>query len=236
MTELLDVVSRTSGDTVVVSVAGEVDYTGIASLADALAEGQSAAAIVVLDLRGVAFIDSVGIGVMLEAHGRAQSQGTQFRVVPGPVVLRVIAAAGLDGRLAMEHPLTALDVRYPAAPSTVPAARKAFAEAFAGLSDDVLENGKLVLSELVTNAVRHGADPERGWVHIVIHHVPTSMRIEVTDSGESESEPVLRVGDEERTSGWGLFLVARLADRWGVESDHTTTVWCELDLSSAGSA
>ena len=236
MTQLLDVVSRTSGDTVVVSVAGEVDYTGVASLAGALADGQSAAAVVVLDTRGVEFIDSMGIGVMLEAHGRAQAQGTQFRIVPGAAVLRVITAAGLDGRLAMERPLTALDIRYPAAPSTVPAARKAFADAFADLSDDLLENGKLVLSELVTNAVRHGADPERGWVHVVIHQVPTSMRIEVTDSGESENEPVLHTGGEDRTSGWGLFLVARLAERWGVTSDQTTTVWCELDLSSARSA
>jgi anti-sigma B factor antagonist len=103
MTELLDVVSRTTGDTVVVSVSGEVDYTGIGSLAGALADGQSAAAVVVLDLSGVEFIDSMGIGVMLEAHRRAQTQGTQFRVVPGSAVERVITAAGLDGRLVMEH-------------------------------------------------------------------------------------------------------------------------------------
>ena len=236
MTELLDVVSRRSGDTVVVTVAGEVDYMGIAALAGALTNGQLTAAVVVLDLRGVEFIDSMGIGVMLEAHGRAQSKGTQFRVMPGPAVLRVISAAGLDGRLALEHPFSPLDVRYPAAPSTVPAARKAFAEAFANLSDDLLENGKLVLSELVTNAVRHGADPDRGWVHVAIFQVPMGMRIEVTDSGESANEPVLRSEDENRTSGWGLFLVARLAERWGVESDETTTVWCELDLSSAASA
>jgi anti-sigma regulatory factor (Ser/Thr protein kinase) len=120
-------------------------------------------------------------------------------------------------------------------PSTVPAARKAFAEAFADLPGDLLENGKIVLSELVTNAVRHGADPDRGWVHLVVHQVPMGMRIEVTDSGESASEPVLRGDDPNRTSGWGLFLVARLAERWGVMSDQTTTVWCELDLSSATS-
>jgi anti-anti-sigma factor len=232
MTELLDVVSRTSGDTVVVSVAGEVDYTGVASLAGALADGQSAAAVVVLDLRGVGFIDSMGIGVMLEAHGRAQAQGTQFRIVPGPVVLRVITAAGLDGRLAMERPLTALDIRYRPRRARYPRRERRSRD----LSDDLLENGKLVVSELVTNAVRHGADPERGWVHVVIHQVPTSMRIEVTDSGESANEPVLHAGDEDRTSGWGLFLVARLAERWGVTSDQTTTVWCELDLSSARSA
>ena len=59
-------------------------------------------------------------------------------------------------------------------------------------------------------------------------HVPMGMRIEVTDSGESASEPVLCSDDPDRTSGCGLFLVARLAERWGVQSDRTTTVWCEL--------
>jgi anti-anti-sigma factor len=236
VTPRFDVVSRAAGDTVLVRAAGEVDYTSIALLADALADSQAVAAVVVLDLRGVEFIDSMGIGVMLEAHGRAQAHGTEFRVVPGPAALRLINAAGLEGRLAVEHPLTVLDVQYPAEPSTVPTARKAFAEAFADLPDDLLENGKIVLSELVTNAVRHGADPDDGWVHLVVHHVPMGMRIEVTDSGESTSEPVLRSGTEARTSGWGLFLVARLAERWGVERDQTTTVWCELDLSAAASS
>jgi hypothetical protein len=67
-------------------------------------------------------------------------------------------------------------------------------------------------------------------------HVPMGMRIEVTDSGESASEPVLCSDDPDRTSGCGLFLVARLAERWGVQSDRTTTVWCELDLSPAASS
>jgi anti-sigma regulatory factor (Ser/Thr protein kinase) len=123
-----------------------------------------------------------------------------------------------------------LDVRYPAVPSTVPAARNAFGEAFADLPTDVLEQGKIVLSELVTNGVRHGADPDRGWIRLVVRRDPGGLRIEVTDSRESQGEPEMRTSDPHRTSGWGLFLVDQLAQRWGFRAEDTTTVWCEIDV------
>ena len=39
--------------------------------------------------------------------------------------------------------------------------------------------------------------------------------------------------DPARPSGWGLYLVAELADRWGVDSDDETLVWFELDRRAA---
>ena len=39
--------------------------------------------------------------------------------------------------------------------------------------------------------------------------------------------------DPARPSGWGLYLVAELADRWGVDSDERTLVWFELDRRAA---
>ena len=39
--------------------------------------------------------------------------------------------------------------------------------------------------------------------------------------------------DPVRPSGWGLYLVAELADRWGVDSDDRTLVWFELDRRAA---
>jgi hypothetical protein len=39
--------------------------------------------------------------------------------------------------------------------------------------------------------------------------------------------------DPTRPSGWGLYLVAELADRWGVDSDETTLVWFEFDRPAA---
>jgi hypothetical protein len=56
------------------------------------------------------------------------------------------------------------------------------------------------------------------------------VRIEVENPGRGfELRP--RSPDQERASGWGLVLVGRLADRWGIESDGSTRVWFELDRS-----
>jgi serine/threonine-protein kinase RsbW len=126
--------------------------------------------------------------------------------------------------------MTLLDVRYPAAPSAVPAARRAFAAALDDLPPELLEEAKIVVNELVTNGVRHGADPASGWVRLVVHRRSRRLRIEVTDSGEAGGNPVMRGGGPARTNGWGLHLVANLTDRWGFSADGTRTVWCELDL------
>jgi anti-sigma regulatory factor (Ser/Thr protein kinase) len=126
--------------------------------------------------------------------------------------------------------LTVLDVRYPAIAGSVPAARAAFTEQFADLPGDQLEHAKILLSELVTNGVRHGADPQSGWVRLVVRRRREFVRIEVTDSGEGGGVPLMADVDPSRTSGWGLFLVDKLAQRWGVSGGGTTTVWCEIDL------
>jgi anti-sigma regulatory factor (Ser/Thr protein kinase) len=53
------------------------------------------------------------------------------------------------------------------------------------------------------------------------------VRVEVIDHGEG-FVPSPRAGDVQDPGGFGLFLVGRLADRWGVEADDTTCVWFEL--------
>ena len=127
-------------------------------------------------------------------------------------------------------PVNVLDVRYPAVAGSVPAARAAFVERFDDLPVDQLEHAKIVLSELVTNGVRHGADPASGWVRLVVRRGRSVVRIEVTDSGESGGVPAMAVADPARTSGWGLYLVDQLSQRWGYSDQGTTTVWCEIDL------
>ena len=54
----------------------------------------------VLDLRGVRFLDSTGLRMLLARHGRSTNDGVAFSVIPGPpVVQRVLEIAGVDGRL-----------------------------------------------------------------------------------------------------------------------------------------
>jgi len=93
----------------------------------------------------------------------------------------------------------------------------------------VLEDGeadtlRLLVSEVVTNAVRHGGAQEPVELHLTWN---SEVRVEVSDHGHGFT-PVPRVGALDEPGGFGLFLVGRLADRWGVETDDGTTVWFVL--------
>ena len=105
-----------------------------------------------------------------------------------------------------------------------------------GLSDQLsanrLRDVRLLVSELVTNAVRHADLDEHDVINLVIEVADHALRVEVHDPGGG-FVPTAPSPDPVRPSGWGLYLVAELADRWGVDSDDTTLVWFELDRRAA---
>ncbi|MGW1542691.1 SpoIIE family protein phosphatase [Streptomyces sp. NPDC002309] len=84
---------------------------------------------------------------------------------------------------------------------------------------------KLIVSELVTNAVRHGTGSIS--LRLVRHKVLT---VEVTDADASSPRPRnARTGDEH---GRGLAMVAQLSRRWGSRPTHDgKVVWAEVDLA-----
>lgn len=234
MTAPITVECRQSGSGVIatVTVTGEIDYSNVAALEDALNEGYAAGGATRVDLRGLEFIDSMGLGAILQASVRADEAGRYFDVVPSAFVERMIHAAGLDGRLATAHPVARLEATYPATPASVPIARAAFADAFADLPGDALNDGKVLLTELVTNAIRHGTRAD-GWVRLVVRELDRSLRIEVTDSGERDGEPAIQAPRPDQVGGWGLQVVESVATRWGVATEHGRTVWCELAIEAA---
>jgi anti-sigma regulatory factor (Ser/Thr protein kinase) len=82
----------------------------------------------------------------------------------------------------------------------------------------------LLASELVTNAVLHGAAPFR----IAVETDAGRVRVTVTDG--STDPPLLMDEDDQRISGRGMRLVDVLANGWGVEPNGTgKSVWFELD-------
>jgi anti-sigma regulatory factor (Ser/Thr protein kinase) len=91
-----------------------------------------------------------------------------------------------------------------------------------------LHDLRLLVSELVTNAVRHANLAAEDMIVLVIDDANRRLRVEVEDPGGG-FEPSEPSPDPTRPSGWGLYLVARLADRWGVDSHDRTLVWFELD-------
>jgi anti-sigma regulatory factor (Ser/Thr protein kinase) len=121
----------------------------------------------------------------------------------------------------------------------LPVTAEAAAVARHALGDlaDVLPGGRardvrLLVSELVTNAVRHANLDDHDVIRLVVDLADSVLRVEVHDPGGG-FVPTAPAPDPARPSGWGLYLVAELADRWGVDCDDSTLVWFELDRPAA---
>jgi two-component sensor histidine kinase len=98
--------------------------------------------------------------------------------------------------------------------------------------DDVL----LLVTELVTNAVRHAGVGPGERLHVAVTRRRSRVRVEVAHPGsEFDHMPVRPAHDV--TGGWGLVLLDRIADRWGIEHHGPDTgVWFELLLRSGGTS
>src|SRR3954447_13011327 len=118
-----------------------------------------------------------------------------------------------------------LELTLPPEPSSVARARTKVCEAMAhDLPNDDLETVRLLISEVVTNAVRHGSHAQPVELNA---HWNSEVRVEVSDHGDGFT-PHPRIGGLDEPGGFGLYLVGRLADQWGVETDDGTTVWFVL--------
>ena len=87
----------------------------------------------------------------------------------------------------------------------------------------------LVVSEIVTNAIRHGR--QGGEILLAATPKPEFLCVQVTDDGPGfVPRPGAMASDE--NGGFGLFLVERLTRRWGVTREGgRTRVWFELDYA-----
>lgn len=100
-----------------------------------------------------------------------------------------------------------------------------------GLPDDMLGDVRLLVSELVTNSLRHADLRPDDSITLNVSVDAAVVRVEVTDPGKG-FEMTGSADDPDTVDGWGLYLVATLSDRWGVERDGNQTansVWFELD-------
>ena len=90
---------------------------------------------------------------------------------------------------------------------------------------------RLLVSELVTNSVRHVSGSARPVV-LAVSIGARAIHVEVRDGGAGfkPGKPKPRGAD----GGFGLFLVERMASRWGVDTRDGTRVWFELDLTPGG--
>lgn len=110
---------------------------------------------------------------------------------------------------------------FPLDPQSVPAARRFATGALRDTPLEVRQTVELLVSELVTNCVRH----VQTSFELTIERLPSEIHVAVTDHGGGT--PTVRSPGPDEPSGRGLLIVDMLSERWGVE--HRTvsgkTVW-----------
>lgn len=125
-----------------------------------------------------------------------------------------------------QHTPTELTLRLNPGPAAIPAARRAL-DGLDGLVERaVWEDLRLLVTEVVTNGVRHAS--ERGPVGVNVSLDDQRVRVEVSDRGRGFSPDDAPMPRPDGSGGWGLQLVDRVASRWGVRVDDGTCVWFEL--------
>lgn len=113
---------------------------------------------------------------------------------------------------------------------------------------EALEDLRLLISELVTNSLRHAGLGEEDWVRLEVEVSDGAIRAEVSNPGavfeagldaRFDAGPVEQeLGSPGRDSGWGLYLVDRISTRWGIAEDTpekgSTGVWFVLAVGTTG--
>jgi anti-sigma regulatory factor (Ser/Thr protein kinase) len=123
------------------------------------------------------------------------------------------------------HDRNGLTMSLGRGPEAAAEARRAIGKLRADLDPPLMETLRLLVTELVTNSVRHTA-ADSMTLRIAVGRA--AVLTEVADTGPGfDPECVEQAGDD--NSGWGLFLVERLASSWGVKQDGPSKrVWFEL--------
>jgi anti-sigma regulatory factor (Ser/Thr protein kinase) len=123
------------------------------------------------------------------------------------------------------HDRNGLTMSLGRGPEAAAEARRAIGKLRADLDPPLMETLRLLVTELVTNSVRHTAADS---LTLRVAVGKAAVLTEVADTGPGfDPECVEQAGDD--NTGWGLFLVERLASSWGVKHDGSSKrVWFEL--------
>jgi anti-sigma regulatory factor (Ser/Thr protein kinase) len=118
-----------------------------------------------------------------------------------------------------------LSLRLSGGPEAAARARRALSRLRADVDPPLMETLRLLVTELVANSVRHTRS-DSVVLRVVVGR--SAVLTEVTDEGPG-FDPAAAGPTANDEGGWGLFLVERLAHRWGVSrEDRATRVWFEL--------
>jgi len=105
-------------------------------------------------------------------------------------------------------------------------------EALGGvLSARALGDAELLVSELASNSVRHGGCDDADELGMETRVSRDRVRVRVCDRGDGFTENGGVALDVEQAGGFGLALLDRVADDWGVQRGERFCVWFELARS-----
>ena len=108
-------------------------------------------------------------------------------------------------------------------------ARRAVDLCLSGLvTQQVVDDARLLVSELVTNSLDHGELGEGDSVVISVYLATDRLRFEIQNSGTAGVVAASPAERESGQGGFGLDLVDILAARWGVTRNRDTSVWFEM--------
>ncbi len=97
-----------------------------------------------------------------------------------------------------------------------------------GMDDDVADCGKIIVTELLANAVEHTDTP----VSKILIERPSNGAVRIGVSDRSHGAPHLKTADPNAESGRGLSLVATMSSRWGYDTHPWGKVtWAVVEAS-----
>jgi anti-sigma regulatory factor (Ser/Thr protein kinase) len=128
--------------------------------------------------------------------------------------------------------MDAIMMTLPALPSAATTARLEVTRRLSQrVTVGVLDDVRLLLTELITNALRHAGLRPGDEIGVKAELTDDTVRLEVHDPGRDG--PISQRAPDARDGGYGLFLVDSLTTEWGVERRDGTTVWAELAVGAA---
>lgn len=137
-------------------------------------------------------------------------------------------ASDVTSSARVTDPEQSLQFELPARPTAGSAARRALLAGNGALPSSVRDDVLLLVTELVSDAVRHAEAGADRAVRVELRQQARMVRVAVFDEGTgfAAEAPGLK---RDQSGGWGLILVDRIADRWAITPTASgTCAWFEI--------